>query len=61
MKSAEIFGGLSQGCKGLSQTGQSFLGCTQLIELRVFPLEGTLLGSDSNHLAAQHLHVKKNL
>ncbi len=37
------------------------LGASQLIELHVFPLDGTLLGSDSNHMVTQHFYVKKNL
>ncbi len=49
------------GCQGLSQTGQSFGEITHSIDLRVFPLGGSLLDSDGSLLAAQHTHVKKNL
>ncbi|WP_320674300.1 hypothetical protein [Prochlorococcus sp. MIT 1341] len=49
------------GCQGLSQTGQSFGAITPLIDLRVFPLGGSVLHSDCNLLVAQQTHVKKNL
>ena len=31
------------------------------LELRVFPLDGTLLCSDNSFIAVQHMYLKKNM